>query len=410
MSKRQRRQQTGPAWLSEETESASLQEVTAQGYGLDISPTGQRIVARPTSIFDIAPDPGQPRRAVPSFIREQWDGSPEGIKDMFTLWWGAVQEERARLTGQPDASFDLGRYLEGGETPRSDPEAAESDGERVGPVEASFLRIVTLAASIRRDGLTNPVTVAPEPDGSYRLETGERRWLAYHLLHAWFDGADGHADESDRWGMIPARKVDTVDVWRQASENNARDDLNAIGKARQYAVLMMAMHGVDQFKPLAAFEGERAYYAQVLALRGAPYGRGEDLLNALGVSSRSVLTRLRHLLTLPDVIWHGGDDFNLPEDTLVALARTAQKDPDRAVQQYEQIVLSQNNSGASAAAPAKRQKVADPGTKDHFAAMMRALTRAGKGRHKDNAQALKALRELRDWIDREEDRISQFIK
>ncbi|MFW5748449.1 MAG: ParB N-terminal domain-containing protein [Chloroflexota bacterium] len=357
------------------------------------------------SIFEILPDLSQPRRAIPSSIRQNWDGTPGGVKELFTVWWGATQQERGQAQNVNSAAFDLGGYLEAEETERSDPQQPGSDRYTPGPVEGAFMKIITLAASIRRDGLTNPVTIAPLKDG-YQLETGERRWLAFHLLHAWFDGSDGKPDEREVWMNIPARKVERIDVWRQASENNVRADLNAIGKARQYAVLMMDMHDDKPFRPIHTFDSERAYYAQAAEL-SAPYGRGEELLTAMGARSRSVLTRLRALLTLPDEIWQGGDDFDLPEDLLYSLAKLAQADRKQAIARYRQIVLSQNNSATPTQKPSK-PKAAPPGTRDHFVGLMRAVGKTGKGRHKDNAQALKALRELRAWIDEQESRISDL--
>lgn len=355
-------------------------------------------------IFEIHPDLSQPRRAVPSIIRERWDGTAAGIADLLMLWWGATQDER----GTP---FDLGAYLEGDETERSNESTAHKGSEfKPGPIEASFLTIIGLAASIRRDGLTNPITVARSERG-YQLETGERRWLAYHLLHAWFDGHEGRPDEKDTWAKIPAREVDRVDVWRQANENNARANLNAIARARQWSVLMMDLHGREKFKPYNAFSNEREYYAQVADLN-APYGTGEQLLNAMGVSSRSALTRYRTILRLADEIWQGGDDLNLSEEMLYDLARLPH---DEAIQQYRRIVLGRNNVEPQPANAVTEEPIEfdtnpyAPGTKRHFSRLAKAIAKAAPGKHKHNALALKSLRELRQWLDEQEERIMHFM-
>ena len=348
-----------------------------------------------TDIFQILPDPTQPRRTIPSTVRHAWDGTPAGVAEMFRIWWGAVQEERGQ-------EFDLGAYLEDGETERS---ADNAPTFASGPLEKAFLTIIELAASIRRDGLTNPITVAPH-GGFYQLETGERRWLAFHLL-AWFESHQ-EGGNPEAWHKIPARKVDRVDVWRQASENNARADLNVISKARQWAVLMMDLNGLENFSPLDTFSSEREYYAQAIPLR-PPYGKGEQLLNAMGVTSRSALARYRAVLMLPDEIWQGGDDLNLPEETLYNLAQLAKSEPDQALEEFHQIVLGETIVDHSPLLPSVEAVPFAPGTKRHFTKLARAIRKAGRGKHKFNAEALKSLRELRQWLDDQESRIMDYL-
>jgi hypothetical protein len=273
-----------------------------------------RIVARPISIFEIYPDPTQPRRAIPSSARQGWDGSPAGIESVLIAWHSAVEEESQRR-------FDLDAYLD----VRNGQDADEDDNEerRIGPVEAEFRKLVDLVAAIYRDGLTNPITVAHMSNQSastYRLETGERRWLAYHLLHANFP-------HDDQWTKILARIVDNPNVWRQASENSARNDLNAIGKARQYALLMMALYSErgEVFKPFDRFEHERHFYSQALILDAVPYGRRDQLLSAMALKSPAELTRCRALLGLPDAVWTLADDLNAPQSVLLECASLPEK-------------------------------------------------------------------------------------
>lgn len=351
------------------------------------------------NIFSIHPDPGQPRRAVPSRVRAAWNGRPEYIHDMLLVWWGAVQDERSR-------PFDLGAYLEHepGERSGNDEENAP-DLYNPGPLEMAFMTIVDLAASIRRDGLTNPITL----DDRNLLETGERRWLAYHLLHFWFDGQENRPDERSEWERIPARRVDQISVWRQASENNARADLNAIARSRQWAILMMDLHGRQNFKPFEAFESEREFYAQVADYR-VPYGKGEQLLNALGVTSRSAMARYRALLALPDEVWQAGDDLNLAEEMLYNLAQLARTNSRAAIDRYREIVLGQNNSTEKPIKSGDIGEMYSPGTKRHFARTIRAITQAGPGRTKNNARALRELRELRQWLEDQEERILHYME
>ena len=250
-------------------------------------------------IFEIYPDPGQPRRAVPSEIRAHWNGQPEGVPGMMDAWmsWrlkGVSQDEyreasRRLVLGQSGLDYD--------------------EPMRPHPVEAGYLKIVEVAAGIYRDGLINPITVA-QAGQQYRLETGERRWLAYHLLYLLF--------EEDRWARIPARLVERPNVWRQALENNARDNLNAIARARQLAILIMDLLGSEQFEPLDAFENEREYYAQVAdgEVYRIPRGQTERLLQAMGLKDNSQVRQYRRLLRLPDDVWRVADDENWTENKL----------------------------------------------------------------------------------------------
>ena len=170
-----------------------------------------RKTAEAVNIEMIYPDRTQPRRAVPSVIRREWDESPKTAGVMFNRWIR-------------DAKLELKTVK------------AILDGEEVeyipsGIIGEGLWKVLILAASIHHDGLTNPITVSRK-GREFLIETGERRWLAYHLLYANY-GKD--------YQRIPARIVQR-DIWRQASENNARDDLNAVGKARQFALLLMSLY------------------------------------------------------------------------------------------------------------------------------------------------------------------------
>ncbi len=84
----------------------------------------------------------------------------------------------------------------------------------------------SLAASIRAQGILQPVVVRPRPEGGYELIAGERRWRA--------------AREA---GMptVPAlvREADDRDSLLLALvENVARKQLSAVEEARAYAVLI----------------------------------------------------------------------------------------------------------------------------------------------------------------------------
>jgi hypothetical protein len=353
------------------------------------------------SIFTIIPDPTQPRRAVPSAVRQYWDGTPKGIPILLQKWWEAIQMERGTV-------FDLGAYLEENERARE-----SDDAIKPGILEESLMTLIALAVSIRRDGLTNAITVAPI-GGQYRLETGERRWLAYHLLYAWFDGTNGKPDERNLWEKIPSREVEAVDVWRQASENSVRANLNTISRARQFALLMMDLYANQRrFQPLSAFPHERQFYAQVRELN-TPAGKSETLLNAMGVKHRSSLARLRAMFDLPDEVWQTGDDSNWSEEWLYEMARLEE---DKALARMEQLrentaLIREADGDDEAAMKHAIDLESDPnqpGTKRHFSRLARLLESAGKGKYRTNNEALKAVRDLQMWLDEQESRLKKFL-
>ena len=284
--------------LGQEEEPITPQSVDADTYGETPrerrSLKASRQVVRAVDIHAIYPDFAQPRRALPSQVRAHWNGDPAQLGGIFGLWLETIQRE-----GGPQ--YDVQALITGSG------ERSNEDEQREAPaLEAGLLRLIDLAASIYHDGLLNPITVESRED-HYVLETGERRWLAYHLLYATF------ADE--RWSRIPAAEV-AANVWRQASENNARDNLNAVARARQYAILMIdLLRSEVGFTPYYESASDRAFYAQVLDYR-VPTGQAERLLAALGVTSRSALSRYRDILELSDGEWTRADDLNLSEREL----------------------------------------------------------------------------------------------
>lgn len=281
---------------------SSLQQDTADLFGKpapasastenDELRRGRRERVEQINILDIQPDLTQPRRVLPSIIRAGWDGQPASLMTLFNDWraW-AKQENWLTL---------IDAVLDGEEVERPDDVPAEF---------AALLEIASLAASIRRDGLMNPVTLAKLPDNRYQIESGERRWLAYHLLYA--------TTNETQWQQIPARLVGEVNRWRQAAENNTRADLNAIGKARQFAVLLMDLLTAEgeQFAGFDQFQNEQDFYAQVADGESCriPRGKGELLLTAMGLKNAQQLRGYRALLRLPSDLWREADDENWTE-------------------------------------------------------------------------------------------------
>jgi ParB-like chromosome segregation protein Spo0J len=250
-------------------------------------------------IFDVQPDLTQPRRAIPASIRGNWQPNSADMSD-FIRHWSA--EAGVNLSALLNADDEL-------EIPQD-----------ASPVRAALLRVVELARSIKTQGLVNPISVVVLDDAGYRIETGERRWLAYHLLHV-LDG--------ETWQSIPARIRDAFDPFRQAAENNQRSDLNAISRARQYALLMMALYPDEDWQPYAAFESDRAYYAQALRYDRTPQGKGTLLVNALGVKDRSIVTYCRRMLDMPDDLWQQADDENWTQDRILQVVGNSNKSVSR---------------------------------------------------------------------------------
>lgn len=296
------------------SEEPSLSAFASAAYGSRVEPfpelSKQKIKINLVPIQLIAPSLTQPRRVIPTQIRQYWNGKtdPDSLGQLFDKWLFELKIERG------GEAFNVDAYLRGEATDRAPLEGLEEEQLtlKFGALTLSFLRIVDLASSIFRDGLTNPITIAPY-GASYQIETGERRWWAYQLLN-W------HFVESNDWEKIPARIVDTVSLWRQASENNARADLNAIAKARQFSLLLMELYSVQntQFKALDQVAHELDFYAQVAdgELWRIPRGKGEAMLNAMGLSDTVQLRQYRRLLRLPYAVWMMADDLNWSENRI----------------------------------------------------------------------------------------------
>lgn len=253
------------------------------------------------NIFDVQPDPKQPRRLLPAGLRYDMP-----ITQILDTWFDMAQDE-SRLSEK----IQVVPILLGDETDRGSDDENKHKREP-GHVEAGFMKLVNLAATIRRDGgLINPVTIYRNDTG-LQLETGERRWLAHHLL--------AYALDEERWLKIMAREVDAPSIWRQAHENTARDDLNAISLARQLALLVMDVYREKgaQFHPYETFAVDRHFYAQVADGNEYPIPRGdrEKVIAAMGKSSVTQVNQYRALLRLPDDVWLMADQEDKSEKAL----------------------------------------------------------------------------------------------
>ncbi len=245
----------------------------------------------------IYPDPQQPRREIPFALK-----LPSGCKPQEALKrWIRFVEGRA-------GSFAWVPYFTGN---LEFPEPWHED-----PVAARLAKLMRLAKDIYEIRLTNEITVIREVKG-FMIETGERRWWATYLLHIAFP-------EDERWRQIEARMLESRSAQRQGSENSLRSNLNAIGTARQLALLLLDYYKSlrrderDDFKDRSDFDSDLAYYAQVADGREYPIPttRMENFLLATGLKNKVQLRFYRALLRLPESVWIDADDNDLSEGYL----------------------------------------------------------------------------------------------
>jgi hypothetical protein len=285
MSKRNR-DRTDQDMFSSLQQGQSLSEIDDAIFGKTLA--GKYLKAAPVDIFKIYPDTSQPRRAIPVAVRGAWQINPNEMVEFLNHWAGYTGVNiPLYLSNDPD--FDRPEYTD--------------------PVTLALVDLIDLAISIKVDGLSNPITVIRNED-TYRIETGERRWMAYHLLNQY--------DVNGDWNTIPARDIGEFNVWRQASENGARANLNAISKARQLALLLMDLHGSHNFRPIQTFQHEKDFYAQA-ANKRTPRGKREMLVTVMGLKHGKQVQYHLKLLTLPKPVWEAADDLNWPEGRLRSL-------------------------------------------------------------------------------------------
>jgi hypothetical protein len=288
---------------------------------LRLSMNRQNVKVQYLPIDKIYPDRSQPRRVIPRTVRSDIRVTAETLPMLFKRWLDIVNDQR-------EVPLTLHAYLTADSTERDEAVVeALTDREEnpddipldIPPLEVALMKVIELAASIRQQSLLNPITVAPALNGKgYVIETGERRWLAFYLLNWYFGDNDTNAQGAVSWREIPARVVDRLDVWHQAAENNVRDDLNAIGKSRQLALLLMDIHGADKFDPLDSFDHEQQFYAQVANGQDyrIPRGMGERLANALNLKSAKQIRDYRRLLRVEPWLWDKADEEDLQEGVI----------------------------------------------------------------------------------------------
>jgi ParB family chromosome partitioning protein len=196
-----------------------------------------------------------------------------------------------------------------------------------------------LAASIRLEGVLQPIVVRPRPEGGYELIAGERRWRA------------ARAAGSPTLPAIVKKVGDRDSLLLGLVENVAREQLSAVEEARAYASL------VDEFE---------------LSLG--------DVSERVGRSKSSVSNRLR-LLELPEeVLWmlargdltegHARAVLSVPDDEArKRLARRIMKDG-MTVRSAERAA----QDGGARRRPRRVRLAVDPGLAERAARAAEQLT------------------------------------
>jgi ParB family chromosome partitioning protein len=139
-------------------------------------------------------------------------------------------------------AIDIDRIVPNPEQPRQDFDAESLEG---------------LAASLKADGLLQPVVVRPRSDGLFELIAGERRWRAAQMA-----------------GLlkVPALVREVAESRRlelALIENLQRSDLNAVEEALAYQALMDDL-GLSQEEVAARVGKKRATVANSLRILNLP--------------------------------------------------------------------------------------------------------------------------------------------
>jgi hypothetical protein len=263
--------------------------------------TGRGVKVISLVLDRVRPDPAQPRRVLPESIRGEFLVGHINARQALERWESMVAEEASRL-GRPRPDWKA--LLDRNPEDRAE-DAVDFDAPgQPGPEEELLRSIVATAATIRHGGQVSPITVVEIDNGSYyRIETGERRYWAYHWLNTWI---------GDGFDQIQCIAVEQSSPWRQAAENTSRESLSAMAIARQLATLLLNLYDIspDYARPIS-----NDWYRQALRYR-VPRGEGANLRAALGGIERSQFSRIQALLRLPDLVWELADRHRLEEKRL----------------------------------------------------------------------------------------------
>jgi hypothetical protein len=205
------------------------------------------------------------------------------------------------------------------------------------PPERELRDLIILAVTIRGDGQVNPLTIIDHTTGAmprYIIETGERRYWANYIDMEFIPGYQGD-------GTVPCIILPPgqASVFRQAKENTSRAGLNAIGMARQSALLVMAVH--DIHPPQGAISHD--FYRQALDLDlRSKREYTSDILTALGGIGRKRLSQYKLLLGLSDEAIELADQYSIDEKRLREVLRLTPELQAEALRQIIQHNLDAN--------------------------------------------------------------------
>jgi hypothetical protein len=248
----------------------------------------------------IRPDAAQPRRVLPETIHQAFHN--EEITPLQALKQ-YIEKVRiiARQHGRPFENL-LDLLMSGEDI---------DEASKLTPQEQDLRDLTNLALTLRQDGQVNPLTIVDRSYGSmpqYTIETGERRYWANYIHMELIPGYDG-----DNTVPCIILQPHQASVFRQAKENTSRAGLNAIGMARQAALLILAIY--DIHPPAGAVSHEFYRQALELDLRSKREFTSE-VLAAMGGISRVHFSRYKSLLYLADEALELADRHNLDEGRL----------------------------------------------------------------------------------------------
>ena len=248
----------------------------------------------------VRPDPVQPRRVLPESIHLRFHQNQitptQALRELVQ-----IVQIAARHRGRP-----FNNLLE--LLPNADDERDDEPAAILTPEEVFLRDLVNLAITIRDDGQVNPLTVVDASQGVtrlFRIETGERRYLATWLLRDFIPNYTGD-------GMIPCIIIpaNRSSVFRQAKENTARSGLTAVALARQAALLLLTVHGYE----IPAYAVENDFYRQALDLDLRSKREYTDaVLSAMGGMGKMQFSQYKALLKLSDEALELADRYSIEE-------------------------------------------------------------------------------------------------
>jgi hypothetical protein len=252
----------------------------------------------------IRPDPIQPRRVLPEQIHFAFHANrltpTQALRELVQVAQVAARQNGRPFSGVLDLMPD-----------DTEKEESESEPPQFSPEEQLVRDLVNLAVTIRDDGQVNPLTVVDVTQGVtrlYRIETGERRYWASWIIRDFLPGYEG--DGTVPCIIIPSGKAS---IFRQAKENTARTGLSAVAMARQTALLILSVHGIE--KPDGPVSNDFFRQALELDLRDKREFTS-DILSAMGGISKVHFCHYKALLQLSDEAMELADRHCLDEKKL----------------------------------------------------------------------------------------------